>query len=126
MGRKTPPWPAYPEWTQARYFGFIRSNVRKFHSKWPPFREAKMKGRRDKPEKALGRHKFEHQCSMCNGWFPEKLIQMDHVVPCGSIKCHADIGPFVERMLAPVEGYRKLCNSCHQTVTNEERNDKTN
>jgi len=126
MGRKTPPWPGYPEWTTARYWSFIRSNVRKMHMKWPPYREARLSGRRLKPADKSGRHKFEHQCSDCKEWFPEKQIQMDHVTPCGSIQCHEDISVFVERLLSPVSGYKKLCINCHQKVTNEERNDKVN
>jgi len=131
MGKKTPPWPAYPQWTTARYRAFVRSNVRKMHTKWPPFREAQAAGRRDKPSDVPGRHKFEHQCEHCKQWFPIKQIELDHRTPCGSIMglgeniVHEDIGPFIERMLAPVEGYIKLCLDCHQKVTNEERSSST-
>jgi len=47
MGRKTPPHPEYPEWTEARFWTFIRSAVRKAHVKWPPPNNLKRKIRRD-------------------------------------------------------------------------------
>jgi len=126
LPKKTPPWPEHPEWTTARYYTFIRSNIRKMQMKWQPMQEAKLEGRRLKPANVPGRHKFEHQCSKCKSWVPEKLLHMDHKIPTGSIKCHADIGPFIERMLVGKKGWQKLCITCHQEKTNQERIAKSN
>ena len=127
MGRKTSPSELWPAWTTARVRSFIRSNIRKMHSKWPPYLAAKKAGRRNKPDNVPGRHKFEYQCAHCKQWFQEKDIEMDHIIPLGAVCGEGDelrfeeIGPFVERMLVGSDGYVKLCKPCHQVVTNEER-----
>lgn len=125
MGKKTPPWPDYPKWTTARFWAFVRSNLRRAHGHWPPFREAKLEGRKNKPAETPGRHKYEHQCEHCQEWFPEKMIEMDHRVPVGTLTKHDDLPGFVMRLYAPASEYRKLCIPCHQAVTNEERQGKT-
>ena len=124
MGKKTPPCDRYPEWTEARLRSFVRSNIRRMQRLWPPMQEI-WKERRDKPKDTPGRHKYEYQCEGCSEWFPRDQMHADHIVPCGSIIDIAkDAGPFIDRMLAPVEGFTRLCKSCHQEKTNQERKDK--
>ena len=36
MARKTPPFLAYPEWTTAKFWGFVRSGLREKFNRWPP------------------------------------------------------------------------------------------
>lgn len=120
MGRKTPPWPNYSEWTTARYWSFVRSNIRLMQRKWPPLQSI-FRQRRNKPANKPGRHKFEYQCAHCNGWFERKNVQADHIVPTGSLKSHKDIGPFVERMLCGEEGLQILCSTCHGIKTKQDR-----
>lgn len=127
--KRTPPsgyCEKYPEWSNARYWSFIRSNIRLLQRKWPPLAQLKRLGRRNKPADVPGRHKFEHQCELCSGWFPEKFIEIDHKIPCGSIKTHDDIGPFIDRMLSPANGLQKICKTCHQPITNAQREDRKN
>ncbi len=67
------------------------------------------------------RIKFTHQCAKCGGWFPKKMVEVDHIVPCGTLKDIAtDAGPFILRMLCEADGLRLLCNPCHLEVTNAE------
>lgn len=122
MGKKTPPWPVYPEWTTAKFFGMIRGALREAHRKhWQPPKDLAKNQRRNKPDDVPGRHKFENQCAECKGWFPLKDIQRDHTVPCGECNALDEIVPFIERLYVPEEAYQLLCKPCHNAKTNRER-----
>lgn len=110
-------------WSEARKFSFIRSNIRLMSRKWPPIREALLRARR--PYKGKNKlQKWEFQCSICKNWFLQRLVHVEHAVPCGSLKCYQDIGPFVERMLVEVDGLSVQCKVCHQIKTNKEREER--
>lgn len=51
-------------------------------------------------------------------------VEKDHIVPCGSLKSYEDLPGFVERLFAPVTGYRILCKPCHKIITKEARANK--
>ncbi len=117
MGRKpkttrVPRTRASNSWSEAAYWQFIRSHLRAMSMFWPPAHEVLKNGRRPYkgPDK---RRKWEYQCEHCKQWFPEKQIERDHIVPCGSLKCYEDIPGFVERLLCEVDGYRLLCKKCN-------------
>jgi len=119
MAKKTPPWPDYPAWSTARFFGFLRSALRKAYSRWPVKYQVMHEARRKCEGK--GRQKFEYQCAICEEWFPQKSIQIDHIVECGSLRCWEDLTPFTQRPFCGKEGLRVLCKPCHNKVTAEQR-----
>lgn len=100
------------EWTEAAFWGFIRSQLRLMSRAWPPRKNVMVNHRRkyDGPNK---RQKWEYQCSGCGGWFAQKQLEIDHIEPCGQLKSFEDIGPFVQRLLCEEDGLRVLCESCH-------------
>ena len=68
------------------------------------------------------RLKTEYQCAKCKKWFPRKEVQIDHVVPCGSLKGPDDIAGFLERLTPEsTEAYQVLDKKCHKIKTQEER-----
>lgn len=86
-------------------------------------REAKEKARRACTRK--GQQKWEYQCASCRKWYKDKDTQIDHVVPCGSLKRLEDIAGFVERMTPEsVDAFQVLCKGCHSTKTQEERKNR--
>lgn len=101
------------EWTEAGYWGFLRSGLRQLSLKWPPLREIMRRDRRpySGPDR---RTKWEHQCELCRGWFPAKEIHVDHVLPCGRLSSLEDLPGFVERLFCEPDGIRKLCVGCNQ------------
>lgn len=99
-------------WTEARYFGFIRSALRAAFMKWGPKNAAKLNAK-------IGYNQYT--CASCEGVFGNKDVQVDHIEPCGTLKKYDDLPAFVEKMFCEVEGFQVLCKSCHQTKTNEER-----
>ena len=108
---KTPPYPHYPEWTQARFWGFIRSGLRKLHMRYPPMYKVKTKARR--PFLGEGRHKWEYQCNVCKEWYFDKQTELHHKEEVGTLKCYEDLPGFVERLFCREEGYEVVCKQCH-------------
>ena len=109
------------QWTEAKFMQFLRSGLRQMHMRWPAKYAYQSWVRRDKPPGTVGKHKYEYQCAECGEWFPKKLIQIDHIVPCGSLKTFDDLPGFVERMFCEPSGYQCLCLVCHEKKTDEDR-----
>lgn len=123
MATKTPPLKQWPEWSEAKYWAFLRSGLRAKWSRWPPKYAvlAAAKRKYDGPNK---RQKFEYQCAECGGWFPQKGVSVDHRVPVGALRSLDDLPGFVERLFVGVEGLQVLCDADHQVKTNKERKER--
>lgn len=119
MARKTEPFPEYEKWTTARFFGFLRSNLRRAWTKWPPKYEVLKNARRPVNK---GRQKWEYQCDKCKGWFQGKEVQVDHTIPAGTLKSFEDLPKFAENLFVGVDKLTVLCKNCHSQKTKEERN----
>ena len=101
--------------TEAAFWSFIRSALRRKSMYWKPVSEAKKQARREyKGENK--RMKWEYQCSECKGWFPDKVVEVDHIVECGALNAET-AGVFIERLFCEVEGLRVLCKGCHNKKT---------
>ena len=83
--------------TEAAFWSFIRSGLRQKSRWWKPITQCKLVSRRDY-KGPLKRQKYEYQCNKCKGWFPEKKINVDHIVPAGSLNCAQDLPLFVETL----------------------------
>lgn len=120
MATKTPPFAPYPAWSEAKFFGFLRSALRQASSRWPPkyevYKEAKRvyKG----PNK---KQKFEWLCNECKKCYPGKEVSVDHVIPAGTLKTFEDLPTFVKRLFCGKEGLQVLCSTCHAKKTLNER-----
>jgi 5-methylcytosine-specific restriction endonuclease McrA len=100
-------------WTEASFWGFIRGLMREGFKKWPPKYKAKQLAKR--PYRGTNkRQRFEYQCAACTGWFTDKETQVDHIVPCGTLKSWDDLSGFAERMFVETDGLQVLCKNCHE------------
>lgn len=106
--------------TEAQFWGFLRSNLRLMSRKWAPRKHVLLACRRPN-QSDNKRLKFEHQCSECLQWFPQKNVEVDHVIPTGSLLSFEDLPGFVERLLCEADGFVVLCEQCHRTKTNSSR-----
>ncbi len=70
----------------------------------------------------LKRQKFEYQCNECKQWFAEKNINVDHIIPAGTLKCANDLPGFVERLFCEADNLQVLCSACHDVKTKNEKN----
>ena len=106
--------------TESAFWSFIRSALRQKSRWWKPITECKMKARRAY-KGPLKRQKFEYQCNNCKNWFPEKKINVDHIVGAGSLNCAADLPGFVERLFCEQDNLQVLCTECHDKKTKLEK-----
>ena len=106
--------------TESAFWSFIRSALRQKSRWWKPITECKMKARRAY-KGPLKRQKFEYQCNNCKDWFPEKKINVDHIIGAGSLNCSADLPGFVERLFCEQDNLQVLCTECHNKKTKLEK-----
>ena len=101
--------------TEAAFFGWLRSMLRRGYMRgWRPPNEL-LKERRRAATK--GRIKWEHQCEECKEWYPRKEIEVDHIVPCGTLKTFNDLSAFCEKLFCEKDGLKILCKPCHKLKT---------
>lgn len=108
--------------TESAFWSFIRSALRNKSRWWKPITECKQKARRPYTG-SNKRQKFEYQCNECKGWYPEKQINVDHIIPAGTLTCSNDLAGFIERLFCEQENLQVLCERCHDTKTKGERNE---
>lgn len=104
--------------TESAFWGMIRSTLRQKSRWWLPIAETKKEARRaNKGDNK--RLKWEYQCAKCKKWFPEKEIEVDHIVEAGSLRNGDDVKDFIERLFCEKEGLQVLCKDvCHREKTN--------
>jgi len=120
MGRTVEKTRAGGTWSSARYFSFIRSLLRRGFMKYPV--KFQVKNEASRPYKGSDkRRKKEYQCAVCDGWFADKEVAVDHIVPCGSLKSYEDLPRFVSTLYCEANNLQVVCNTCHQIKTNGER-----
>lgn len=118
---RTPPFDNYPTWSESKFWSFIRSGLRAKWSRWPPKFEALKRAHR--PYKGEGRQKHEYQCAICEDWYKQAEVEVDHIIPAGSLKGYDDLPGFVRRLFVGPEALRVLCKPCHKEVTKKEKAD---
>jgi 5-methylcytosine-specific restriction endonuclease McrA len=106
------------KWTEARYWSFIRSLLRKGFMTYPVKHHVLGQA---KYAVEGERHRFEYTCASCNGGFTAKEVQVDHIKPCGSLTKSTDLEGFVSRLFCESDDLQVLCKTCHQKKTNDER-----
>lgn len=121
MGKaRTPPCAEWPEWSEAKKWGYIRSKLRAAWLRWPPrfavLAAAKRAYKGDKKQQ-----KWEFKCAICGLYHPAKEIEVDHIEPAGTLRSYEDLAGFVERLLVGVDKLRCLCKSCHRLITKQQK-----
>ena len=123
MGRTVEKKRAGGTWSEARYFSFIRSLLRRGFMRYPV--KFQVKNEASRPYKGSDkRRKKEYQCAVCDGWFADKEVAVDHIVPCGSLKTYEDLPKFVATLFCEKENLQIICNTCHQQKSNREREER--
>jgi hypothetical protein len=109
--------------TESAFWSFIRSALRQKSRWWKPVSECKQKAKRVY-KGTNKRQKFEYQCNHCKNWHAEKNINVDHIIPAGTLTCANDLPGFVERLFCEVDNMQCLCTECHNIKTQNERKNK--
>lgn len=122
---RTPPFEHWPEWSEAKFWGFIRSGLRSKANRYP----VKYAVLADAKRPYTGdnkRQKFEYLCAVCKKYHPQKQIEVDHITPAGKLSCYEDLPGFVERLFCGKEGLRVVCKDCHREITRQHKENKNN
>lgn len=107
-------------WTEAEFYGRLRSCLRRMSMFWRPARIALHAARI--PCSGARGQKWAYVCADCRRAFPRKQIHIDHVEPCGALTELAHLPDFVRRLTPEdPQAYAVRCLSCHQAKTNAER-----
>ncbi len=107
--------------TEAEFWAFILSALRAATKFWKP-KMIKLRAGRRPSQSANKRLRWENSCEHCLQWFPESEIEVDHIVPCGGINGIDKVVGWIKRAFVEVEGFQRLCKTCHKKKTLEERN----
>lgn len=109
--------------TEAGFWGHLRSSLRRSYRYWKPLIAAKLAARRPHTKThSRDRQKWDYQCASCREWFPDKQVDVDHIVPCGRLLSWEDVVPFLQRLIPEdPAAFQVLCDECHQKKTNAER-----
>lgn len=115
---KTPPSEAWPLWTEARFWQYIRSALRRAWSRFPAryatLADAKM------PYTGNNKlQKFCYKCAVCENTFQQKQVEVDHIIPCGTLSSWGDLESFCKKLFCSKEGLRVVCKPCHKALTSK-------
>lgn len=110
-------------WTEARWRTFVRSALRAAFRKWPPkFTVLKNAATERRINSASGKLAMHYKCAQCNGEFPAKGVQVDHVKPIVHVKTgFKDWDTFINKLFCEAHNLQVLCKACHSVKTKKER-----
>jgi 5-methylcytosine-specific restriction endonuclease McrA len=109
--------------TDSAFWGFIRSSLRQKSRWWKPIGQAKEAAKR-KYKGPNKRQKWEYLCNVCNKYYPNTEINVDHIIPAGTLRNAQDLPGFVERLFCEINNLQVLCNVCHNKKTQDEKSKK--
>ena len=121
---RTPDFAEWPDWSEAKFWAFVRSGLR---AKWQRF-PARYAALAQAKRAYVGHNKnqkWEYQCACCKCWFLQKDVAVDHIEPAGTLKTYSDLPTFVQKLFVGLDKLQVLCKACHGIKTAEERKGET-
>ncbi len=110
--------------TESMHMGKIRSALRNLSRWWKPFAIALKQASQTS---YVGRSKrVVYLCASCNHFFVRKNVEVNHIVPAGSLKSYDDLPNFCRRLfIEDVSQLEVLCKECHKEVTKDQKINST-
>jgi hypothetical protein len=110
--------------TEAQHLGKIRSALRALtRFSWQPKKEA-LKNAQHITYTGKKRS-VVYRCAICSGLHGAKRVEVDHIIPVGSLRSYTDLAGFCERLFVEDPSLlRVVCEGCHQQITNEARQNR--
>lgn len=106
--------------TESAFWSFIRSALRQKSRWWKPISIAKQKAKRAYKGKNK-RQKFEYKCAGCGNYFPDKEVNVDHIIPAGKLNSYGDLPEFVRKLFCEEDNLQVLCKKCHDIKTKQDK-----
>ena len=106
--------------TQSQHMGKIRSALRNLSRWWKPFGKALSASAHIS---YYGKKKrVSYLCAKCSKLYSRPDVEVNHIVPVGSLKSYEDLHGFCSRLF--VEDHTLLevvCRTCHISITKEQK-----
>ena len=107
--------------TEAEFMSWVRGHLRKMWSRYPLKVDYKNSLSYPAPKGYTGRAKQLIDCEVCGTPTAKSSIEVDHIIPCGSLRSMEDVGTFVGNLLCSPDNMRCVCKDCHSVITHAER-----
>lgn len=109
--------------TQSMHMGKIRSALRNLSRWWKPFavalKNASHISYSGKAKRVL------YLCASCNKLHGRKSVEVNHIIPLGSLKTYQDLPGFCERLFVEdISKLEVLCKDCHKEETAKQREER--
>jgi hypothetical protein len=109
--------------TASQHMGKIRSALRNISRWWKPFaialKNASHTSYVGKAKRVL------YLCACCNKLHGRKNVEVNHMIPLGSLKSYADLPGFCERLFVEdISHLEVLCKECHKEETERQREER--
>lgn len=98
--------------TEQGYIGWIRSWLRRAWLKYPVRYQALNAAKKTYMEGK--RKRVAYQCAMCNNWFSQKEVEVDHIHGCGEFTKLDHLPTYAKKLFCEPEDVRVLCKKCHK------------
>ena len=115
--------------SEAQFLAYIRSKIRGTIWKGWPIKSTFVKSKQIKLSPYLrekymfgNRLKYVYECQICEGLFPRKEVQIDHIVECGTMTMQ-NYADFINGICCGSDNMQFLCKDCHDVKTHMERYD---
>lgn len=113
------------EWTQARFNSFVKSALRSASRRWPPKYECLNEACVGvKKNKSTGRMAKHFKCNRCKKHFPQKEVEVNHIVPVVPITGFDSWDEVIKRMYCSKDLLEVVCIACHREISKMEREER--
>lgn len=115
------------QWTQARFNSFVKSALRSASRRWPPKYECLNDAFVGvKTNQKTGRQAKHFECNKCHKHFPQKDIEVNHIIPVVPVTGFDSWDGVIKRMFCDKENLEVVCKPCHKIISAEERKLRNN
>lgn len=110
------------QWTAARFNSFVKSALRSASQRWPPRYTCLHKAKRGKKVNwKTGRLAEHYECNSCKKEFPQKEVQVDHILTIIPLTGFTSWDDVINRMFCEDDNLQVLCKECHSNKTKLEK-----
>ena len=103
------------QWTDGRLKAFViavlRSGTRRYPPKWETLKDAYVGQRLNEKTNREGKH---YLCALCEGEFPAKEVEVDHIEPVISSKGFTSWDDYIARLFCDKSNLQVVCKGCHK------------
>lgn len=87
--------------------------------RWKPLQDYK-KSKQQKYIWPNKRRKRSYECEHCRNLFDGTEVEINHIIPAGTLTCAEDLPWFVERLFIE-QWFNLLCKECHKKETKSQK-----